>query len=143
MHRFTAMGALAGLALAPGCNGPEADSDTGVADTETDADTDADTDSDSDTDTDSDTDSDSDHTDDPDTDAVDTDTDVPDSDTDAADTDTGGLDTDTDTDTGSEIVEAPDFLLEDVNPSSLTYGSPVSPRDYLEQVSGWAFVHAT
>ena len=38
---------------------------------------------------------------------------------------------------------APDFALEDLNPSSLTYGQPVSPRDVLTQVSGWYFTHAT
>ncbi len=38
---------------------------------------------------------------------------------------------------------APDFVLEDLNPSSLTYGQPVSPRDVLTQVSGWYFTHAT
>ena len=36
-----------------------------------------------------------------------------------------------------------DFSLEDMNPSSLTYGRPVSPRDTLEAVSGWYFVHAS
>jgi hypothetical protein len=36
-----------------------------------------------------------------------------------------------------EIV--PDFSLEDVNPDSATSGQPFSPRDYLEQVSGWFF----
>jgi hypothetical protein len=38
---------------------------------------------------------------------------------------------------------APDFALVDVNPTSLTYNHPVSPRDYLEQVSGWYFTYAT
>jgi hypothetical protein len=33
--------------------------------------------------------------------------------------------------------------LPDVNPSSPTYGSMVSPRDFLEQVSGWFFLHST
>ena len=37
----------------------------------------------------------------------------------------------------------PDFSLTDVNSSSLTAGEQVSPRDYLEQVSGWYFTHAT
>lgn len=35
----------------------------------------------------------------------------------------------------------PDFSLEDVNSASLTYQQPVSPRDYLEQVSGWYFAN--
>jgi len=37
----------------------------------------------------------------------------------------------------------PDFYLPDENPTSLTYGQPVSPRDYLRKVSGWYFGHAT
>jgi hypothetical protein len=35
----------------------------------------------------------------------------------------------------------PDFALEDVNSASPTYQQPVSPRDYLEQVSGWYFAN--
>ncbi len=42
---------------------------------------------------------------------------------------------------GDEMV--PDFALMDVNSTSSTYGQPVSPRDYLQQVSGWYFGHAT
>lgn len=38
---------------------------------------------------------------------------------------------------------APDFALLDVNSTSPTYKQPVSPRDYLEQVSGWYFTYAT
>jgi hypothetical protein len=34
-------------------------------------------------------------------------------------------------------------MLIDVNPNSATYEQPVSPRDYLEKVSGWYFAHAT
>lgn len=37
----------------------------------------------------------------------------------------------------------PDFALQDVNTTSSTFGQPVSPRDYLQQVSGWYFGHAT
>ncbi len=37
----------------------------------------------------------------------------------------------------------PDFSLEDVNPTSPTYGQVVSPRDLLETVTGWYFAHAT
>ncbi|MBJ96099.1 MAG: hypothetical protein CMP23_16665 [Rickettsiales bacterium] len=37
----------------------------------------------------------------------------------------------------------PDFYLDDVNPSSSSVGDPVSPRDYLQKVSGWYFGHAT
>ena len=42
---------------------------------------------------------------------------------------------------GGEVV--PDFSLMDVNPASSTHDQPVSPRDYLQQVSGWYFGHAT
>ena len=38
---------------------------------------------------------------------------------------------------------APDFALVDQNPNSPRFGEVVSPRDYLEQVSGWYFTHAT
>ncbi len=37
----------------------------------------------------------------------------------------------------------PDFSLTDVNATSATSGESVSPRDYLQQVSGWYFGHAT
>jgi len=37
----------------------------------------------------------------------------------------------------------PDFQLVDENPNSSTYTQSVSPRDYLQQVSGWYFIHAT
>jgi len=36
-----------------------------------------------------------------------------------------------------------DFALVDVNSTSSTYQQAVSPRDYLKQVSGWYFGHAT
>jgi hypothetical protein len=39
--------------------------------------------------------------------------------------------------------QVPDFSLVDVNATSPTYGDPVSPRDYLMQVSAWYFAHAT
>ena len=72
--------------------------------------------------------------------------------------DTGGLDSGpndsgiADTaiaDTGSSDTgvlpteEMADFSLTDLNSTSHRYGQPVSPRDYLEQVSGWYFAHAT
>ncbi len=41
-----------------------------------------------------------------------------------------------------EAAAMPDFTLTDVNPASSTGNRPVSPRDYLEQVSGWYFGHA-
>jgi len=37
----------------------------------------------------------------------------------------------------------PDFSLMDTNPASPTGNQPVSPRDYLEHVSGWYFGHST
>jgi hypothetical protein len=37
----------------------------------------------------------------------------------------------------------PDFGLLDVNTASPSSGAVVSPRDYLEQVSGWYFGHAS
>jgi hypothetical protein len=37
----------------------------------------------------------------------------------------------------------PDFGLVDVSPTSATSGEVVSPRDYLEQVSGWYFGHSS
>ena len=38
---------------------------------------------------------------------------------------------------------APDFSLEDVNPTSATFGMPVSPRDFIGTVTGWYFGHAS
>jgi hypothetical protein len=35
----------------------------------------------------------------------------------------------------------PDFSLTDVNSASPTSQQAVSPRDYLEQVSGWFFAY--
>lgn len=67
---------------------------------------------------------------------------------DTADTepvDTGETDTDT-VDTGSSEPGAnavPEFLLADINPNSSTVGQNISPRDYLQQVSGWYFIKAT
>lgn len=37
----------------------------------------------------------------------------------------------------------PDFLLTDLNPASLRFDEPVSPRDYLGKVSGWYFGHSS
>lgn len=36
-----------------------------------------------------------------------------------------------------------DFHLLDVNETSSTFGQRISPRDYLGQVTGWYFGHAT
>lgn len=38
---------------------------------------------------------------------------------------------------------ATDFSLPDVNATSPRFGAPVSPRDYLQKVSGWYFGHAS
>ena len=43
----------------------------------------------------------------------------------------------------AEHVEYVDFSLEDMNPTSATFGAMVSPRDYEGQVSVWYFGHAT
>ena len=40
-----------------------------------------------------------------------------------------------------EATPRPDFSLQDVNTASSTYEQQVSPRDYLEQVSGWYFAN--
>ena len=37
----------------------------------------------------------------------------------------------------------PYFALEDVNPSSATYGRKVTPRQFLGQISAWYFGHST
>ena len=36
----------------------------------------------------------------------------------------------------------PDFQLMDANPNSMRYNTPVSPRDYISQVSGYYFANA-
>jgi hypothetical protein len=42
----------------------------------------------------------------------------------------------------AEAAPMPDFALIDVNANSATYNQGISPRDYLEQVSGWYFGEA-
>jgi hypothetical protein len=37
----------------------------------------------------------------------------------------------------------PDFRLRDVNAASTSYNQQVSPRDYLNRVSAWYFIHTT
>lgn len=44
---------------------------------------------------------------------------------------------------GVTLDPLPNFSLLDVNPTSATAAQPVSPRDYLQQVSAWYFGHAT
>lgn len=46
-------------------------------------------------------------------------------------------------DTDPPADAAPDFALADVNTVSARYGEVISPRDYLQQVSGWYFIHST
>jgi hypothetical protein len=96
-----------------------------------------------------------------DTDTVDTDDPSDDSGIDSG-TDSGtdsGIDSgtgddtavDTATDTGDSGEDTgtppdppmPDFVLDDLNPSSPTFGTPVSPRDLLAETSGWYFTHST
>jgi len=38
---------------------------------------------------------------------------------------------------------APDFALQDVNPTSPTFNQDVSPRDRIDKVSGYYFGEAT
>ncbi|MGC6507320.1 MAG: putative metal-binding motif-containing protein [Myxococcota bacterium] len=54
-----------------------------------------------------------------------------------------GIDQDCDGTDGPIINMMSDFNLMDVNPYSATYGQYYSPRDYLQEVSGWYFTHAT
>ena len=71
------------------------------------------------------------------------DTSVP-ADTDLTDTDdTAGTDDTADTDDTATTAPVPDFALVDLNLDSARYGEVVSPRDYLERVSGWYFIHST
>ena len=46
-------------------------------------------------------------------------------------------------DTGAPSNAVADFALVDLNPNSARCGEVISPRDYLEQTSGWYFTHAT
>lgn len=62
---------------------------------------------------------------------------------DSAPIETGdSLPVDTD-ETGTELAAVPDFSLQDVNPNSPRYGEMLSPRDYIGQVAGFYFTHAT
>ena len=42
-----------------------------------------------------------------------------------------------------DLLTVADFGLVDVNPTSDTYDTSVSPRDYMGQVSGYYFGHST
>ncbi len=58
--------------------------------------------------------------------------------------DSGRTDSQPDSGVDSGVQDlAPDFLLADVNSVSARYGELISPRDYLQQVSGWYFIHST
>ena len=62
---------------------------------------------------------------------------------DTADT---GADTDTDTDTDTEdpvYVMVEDFSLPDINRASDSFTQQISPRDHIQQVTGWYFIKAT
>ena len=62
---------------------------------------------------------------------------------DTASVDTADTDTDTDSTSGPGPNAVPDFLLADINPNSSTLGQNISPRDYLQQISGWYFIKST
>lgn len=42
-----------------------------------------------------------------------------------------------------EDAQMPDFSLNDVNETSPTFGQPISPRNYLQEVSAWYFGHGS
>ena len=44
---------------------------------------------------------------------------------------------------GTTAAMVPDFSLPDINPLSPSYGSTISPRDLVGQVTGWYFIKAT
>lgn len=46
-------------------------------------------------------------------------------------------------DAGSTAPLVPDFALQDVNSTSASSGQSVSPRQFMEKVSGWYFTHAS
>lgn len=46
-------------------------------------------------------------------------------------------------DAGLALSQVPDFALQDTNSTSATAGEAVSPRRYLQKVSGWYFTHAS
>jgi len=58
--------------------------------------------------------------------------------------DTGSTeDTGDPVDTGIPPNPVMDFSRVDVNPNSASFGTSISPRDYLQQISGWYFIKAT
>lgn len=93
-------------------------------------------------------DTDTEDTQDSDTESDDTaDTDPIDTSVDTGIVDTGVVDTAAPIDTGTTTEPGPnavaDFSLPDINPASPTLGQNISPRDYLQQISGWYFIKAT
>jgi hypothetical protein len=55
----------------------------------------------------------------------------------------GGTGDSSGSDTGSggeSAIAMSDFQLEDLNPASPRYGETVSPRNYMEEISGWYFI---
>ena len=44
---------------------------------------------------------------------------------------------------GAPLAQAPHFLLEDVNDTSASHATQISPRAYLGGISAWYFGHAT
>ncbi|MBZ0268622.1 hypothetical protein K8I85_10740 [bacterium] len=46
-------------------------------------------------------------------------------------------------DPGLEPIRVADFSRHDVNDTSPTFDTDVSPRDYLQSISAWYFGHAT
>ncbi len=56
---------------------------------------------------------------------------------------TSGAETSSSDSEGDDPDVVPDFSLVDVNPSSSSLGEEHSPRDYLDEVSAWYFIHAT
>ena len=89
-------------------------------------------------------------TDETDTDTVETD-ETDETDTEIVDTgdpeETGDTEETGDPDSGDPLEPTEhsvfDFAYPDANVSSSTFGQPVSPRDYMQQVSGWYFIKAT
>ena len=61
--------------------------------------------------------------------------------------DTGGIvdtaDSGGPVDTGSSPNPVMDFSKVNVNPNSASFGISGSPRDYMQQISGWYFIKAT
>ena len=133
----TLLGILGPVAFAIGC-GEDKPADTATTEVDDTTPTDTNDTSTSDTDTGSSSDTGGD-TGSGDTSSSDTGTDTAVDSGDTGDTDT--VDTGSTTEPGADAV--PDFLLADINPNSSTLGQNISPRDYLQQISGWYFIKST